>query len=63
MGCEVEYKDINISEISKQLQNTKKALVDRAYVDYSGNHLFDYNIDFPRFLDDINHIIESIKSE
>lgn len=63
MSCKNEYKEIDINELSEQLKESKKALVDRAYVDYESEHLFDYDIDFNRFLNDINHIIEAIKSE
>lgn len=63
MSCETEYKDIDMHEISEQLKSTRKALVDRVYVDYESTQLFKYNIDFNQFLDDINYIIESIKTD
>ena len=62
MSCETGYKDISIQELEVQLEDAKKALVDRKYVKYENQgHLFDYKIDFTQFLEDISDIFTGIK--
>ena len=63
MSCEIEHV-LDINDLEAQLHEAKKgvAKVDKKYVDYEeNNHLFDYDIDFNRFLTDIDHILKSIK--
>jgi len=59
-----EYDNISIEKLEKQLDETKKALVDKKYENYTQNetHLFDYNINFNRFLEDISYILEKAKN-
>lgn len=51
-----------IEELQKQLEEAKKgkAKVDSEYVGYDDKaHLFDYKVDFNRFMDDLMHIVKS----
>ena len=64
MSCETESKNINLEELEIQLKDASKGIakVDKKYVDYdTKGHLFDYNLDFPRFYEDIGYILERLK--
>jgi len=62
MSCGTDYKELSIVELEAQLEEAKKSLVDKKYVGYeNNNHLFDYDIDFSRFLEDISHILNEAK--
>lgn len=67
MSCDigvVDKKAVTLEELEAQLKEAKKgvAKIDKKYVNYDERgHLFDYDINFERFLDDINHILESMK--
>jgi len=66
MSCDFENNPVTIDELEIQLKDAKKGIakVDKKYVNYKENgHLFEYDIDFGRFLDDINFILEAIKKE
>jgi len=55
-------KEISIQDLEQQLEDAKTSLVDRKYVNYDEQgHLFQYDIDFNRFLNDIQVILEGIK--
>jgi len=63
MSCKAGYDNISIEELEKQLDEAKKALVDKKYQGYKNEaHLFDYDIDFSRFLEDISYILEEAKN-
>jgi len=60
--CNTNQPKITITELEAQLEDAKKALVDRKYVKYENQgHLFLYDIDFSRFLEDIGHILNEVK--
>ncbi len=66
MSCEIDAPAVTLDELEVQLKEAKKGMakVDKKYVDYTEKgHLFSYDIDFPRFLDDINYILEEIKKD
>ena len=63
MSCETTH-NLDINDLEQQLLEAKKGIakVDKKYVDYEdSNHLFDYDIDFGRFIEDVAHIMNSIK--
>ena len=52
---------MNIKELEQMLKDAEKGIakVDKTYVNYDiKGHLFQYDIDFKRFLKDINYILE-----
>jgi hypothetical protein len=57
----MENKEIkNIEELEQMLHEAKKGIakVDKTYVNYSEQgHLFQYNINFKTFLEDIQYIL------
>jgi len=60
--CNTNQGELSIQELEGQLEEAKKALVDRKYVKYQNpGHLFMYDIDFSRFLEDISHILNEVK--
>lgn len=62
MSCETKYENVSIKDLEKQLDDARKALVDRNYKDYKAQgHLFEYKIDFNQFLEDILYILEKSK--
>lgn len=64
MSCETEHKNIDINDLETMLQEARKgrAKIDKQYVDFDEKgHLFEYNIDFNQFLDDINYIFKKHK--
>ena len=62
MSCGTGKAEISIQDLEEQLSDAKKALVDRKYVKYdTQGHLFDYDIDFDRFLVDIDFILKEAK--
>ena len=64
MSCETEHKNIDINDLEAMLQEARKgrAKIDKQYVDFDKKgHLFDYNINFNQFLDDINYIFKKHK--
>jgi len=61
MSC-TSYNNISISDLENQLKDAKKSLIDKKYKNYSEQgHLFDYEINFTRFLEDISYILEKSK--
>lgn len=63
MSCETQYENISIKDLEKQLEEARKALVDKNYKDYKAEgHLFEYNINFNQFLEDISYILEKAKN-
>jgi len=63
MSCELGYENISIEELEKQLDDAKKSLVDKKYKNYdSPEHLFNYNINFDRFLADMSYILDKAKN-
>jgi len=62
MSC-TNYDNISISDLENQLEEAKKALVDKKYKNYSEmEHLFEYNIDFKIFLEDMSYILEKSRN-
>lgn len=62
--CSTGEKQINIEELEVMLQEAKKGMakVDKKYKDYKNpGHLFEYDIDFDKFLNNINHILVESK--
>ena len=52
---------MDIKELEKMIKESEKGIakVDKTYVKYdTKGHLFQYDIDFSRFLNDINYILE-----
>lgn len=65
MSCETGHK-LDINDLETQLKEAKKGIakVDKKYVNYDESvHLFDYDIDFNRFLSDIDHILKAVKRD
>jgi len=64
----VEHKSesvLTIDELQQQIEEARKgkAKVDNQYVNYNeAGHLFDYNFDYARFLENIAYIIKEAKS-
>ena len=66
MNHKQKQESITLEELEVQLKDAKKGIarIDKKYVNYeSPGHLFEYDINFERFLDDINYILESMKNE
>lgn len=62
MSCSTEK--IDITDLEEMLQEARKgrAKIDKQYVDYDDKgQLFEYNIDFTEFLEDIDHIFKEGK--
>ena len=60
----VSNKVIPVDELSMQIEEARKgkAKVDSKYVGYNeAGHLFDYKLDYVKFLDNMRHIIEEAK--
>lgn len=56
---------LTVDQLSNQIEEAKKgkARVDSKYVGYNeAGHLFDYHLDYPRFLDNMQHIIKAAKA-
>lgn len=54
-------KQLGIYDLIQQLEEAKtgKAKVDKVYVDYNHNtKLFDYNIDYAKFINNITYILK-----
>lgn len=56
---------ITIEELEQQLSEARKgkAKVDSKYVGNAEglNHIFEYNLNYPKFLDDISYVIKQAK--
>lgn len=55
---------LTVDQLATQIEEAKKgkARVDSKYVEYeSFGHLFDYNLDYARFLDNIAHAVKHAK--
>jgi hypothetical protein len=56
---------LTVDELAVQIEEAKKgkARVDSKYVNYQERgHLFEYQIDYPKFLDNMTHIIKEAQS-
>ena len=65
MSCNTENKAITIEELEVQLHEAKRGgvKVDKHYVGNASfmGHLFEYEYDYVRFLDNITHVIKEGK--
>lgn len=60
-----EKQPISVKELEQMLEENSKLLakIDKEYVGYEEKgHLFEYNINFETFLNDIAHVIKSYKA-
>ena len=58
---------LSVDELAVQIEEARKgkAKVDNEYVDFKldeRGHLFEYKYDYPRFLENMSHIIKEAKS-
>jgi hypothetical protein len=56
---------LTVDELASQIDEARKgkAKVDNEYVGYAEpGHLFDYKYDYPRFLENMSHIIKEAKA-
>jgi hypothetical protein len=63
---ESEPENININDLEAMLKEAKKGIakVDKIYVNYEEKgHLFDYDLDYNRFLGDITNLLKIYKKE
>jgi len=62
--CNSDGKTINLEDLEVMLQEANKGMakVDKKYTDYKNpGHLFEYDIDFNKFLKNIQHILDESK--
>lgn len=65
---QVQHDSLNaltVDELAIQIEEAKKgkARVDSKYVNYQERgHLFEYTLDYPKFLNDMSHIIREAQS-
>lgn len=63
----ISNRVLSVDELSVQIEEARKgkAKVDNEYVDFKldeRGHLFEYKYDYPRFLENMTHIIKGAKS-
>lgn len=63
----VSNRVLSVDELAEQIDEARKgkAKVDSKYVGFElgeAGHLFDYKYDYPRFLENMSHIIKEAKS-